>query len=172
MQGVTTALVAFIFFCVIFPERVKSKAQFYAGLGLICLIILLDALSFALGASGFRVFSYFATALLQVGAILVMFMAAGGLSWHDLKDEMARSYEVIRRGGDEKEIIIPLTGQQPKPRRKAGEVSDSDTVDEDPPRQRIDIDEPLPPSAIPPPGAGTIEHTPKPGAPDSSLPLE
>ena len=102
MQGVTTALVAFIFFCVIFPERVRNKPQFYAGLGLICLIILLDALSFALGASGFRVFSYFATAFLQVGAILVMFMAAGGLSWNELKDEMAHSYEVIRRGGEEK----------------------------------------------------------------------
>src|SRR4051812_45554054 len=55
MQGVTTALVAFIFFCVIFPERVKSRAQFYAGLGLICAIILLDALGYMIGAAGFRV---------------------------------------------------------------------------------------------------------------------
>jgi hypothetical protein len=172
MQGVTTALVAFIFFCVIFPERVKNRPQFYAGLGLICLIILLDALSNALAGSAFRVFSYFATAFLQVVAILVMFMAAGGLSWHELKDEMARSYEVIRRGGEEKEIIIPLSGQKPKPRRSPGETSDSDTVDEDAPRQRIDIDEPLPPSAVPPPSAGTIEQTPRPGAPDSSIPLE
>src|SRR5689334_8558741 len=150
MQGVTTALVAFIFFCVIFPERVKNKPQFYAGLGLICLIILLDALNNALAGNAFRVFSYFATAFLQVGAILVMFMAAGGLSWNELKDEMAHSYEVIRRGGEEKEIIVPLSGQKPKPRRAAGEAIDSDTVDEDAPRQRIDIDDQLPPSAVPP----------------------
>ena len=101
-----------------------------------------------------------------------MFMAAGGLSWNELKDDMAHSYEVIRRGGEEKEIIVPLSGQKPKPRRAAGETSDSDTVDEDVPRQRIDINDQLPPSAVPPPSAGTIEQAPKPGQPDSSIPLE
>ena len=42
MQGVTTAIVAFIFFCVIFPERVRNRPQFYASLGLVALIILLE----------------------------------------------------------------------------------------------------------------------------------
>src|SRR3954468_7870804 len=162
MQGVTTALVAFIFFCVIFPERVRSRPQFYAGLGLVCAIILLDALGLMVGGAdtpirGFRVFAYAVSAFLQVAAILVLFMGAGGLSWRELKDEMSRSYEVIRRGGEEKEVIIPLTGAKPKPRRQGGGaggvVSDSDTIDEDPPRERIVIDEPLPPSAVPPPGA-------------------
>ena len=67
MQGVTTALVAFIFFCVIFPKRIKSRAQFYAAFGLVCVIILLDALSYMIGGRGFRVFAYFAVAVLQVG---------------------------------------------------------------------------------------------------------
>src|SRR5882672_9457978 len=98
MQGVTTALVAFIFFCVIFPERVKNRPQFYAALFLICGIILLDALGHMIGNPGFQVFGYFAVAFLQVGAILLLFMAAGGLSWQDLKDEMGNAYEVIRRG--------------------------------------------------------------------------
>ena len=133
MQGVTTALVAFIFFCVIFPERVNVP-QFYAALGMICAILLLDAINYSLAPSKFAVFSYFATAFLQIGAILVLFMAAGGLSWHDLKGELGNAYEVIRRGGDEKEIIIPLTGAKPRPR----------DVDDDVPPERINIDSPAP----------------------------
>ena len=69
MQGVTTALVAFIFFCVIFPERVRNRPQFYAGLALVCAIILLDALAYMINGTeikAFRVFAYFAMAFLQV----------------------------------------------------------------------------------------------------------
>jgi hypothetical protein len=105
-------------------------------MGIICAIIVLDAISFSLGASKFRVFSYFATAFLQITAILVVFMAAGGLSWNDLKGELGNAYEVIRRGGEEKEIIIPLSGQKPKVR-----------YEDDEPAERINIDEP----ASPPP---------------------
>ena len=136
MHGVTTALVAFIFFCVIFPERVRNRPQFYAVLGLVCLIIFLDAISYSVSSTKFAVFSYFATAFLQIGAILVFFMAAGGLSWRDLKDEMGNAYEVIRRGGEEKEVIIPLSGQKPKTR--------DDDVE---PAERINIDAPPPPSS-------------------------
>ena len=116
MQGVTTALVAFIFFCVIFPERVKSSAQFYAALALVCLIIVLDALGVMLAATSFRVFAYFAIALLQVGTILLLFLAAGGITWRQLADDMRGAFEVIRRGEEQKEVIIPLTGQQPRRR--------------------------------------------------------
>lgn len=134
MQGVTTALVAFIFFCVIFPERVKNRPQFYAALGLICAIILLDALAAIISSTGFRMFAYFAIAGLQIGTTLILFMAAGGLSWNELKGEFGNAYEVIRRGGEEKEIIIPLTGAKPKPR----------DVDEDVTPERIKIDPPSP----------------------------
>ena len=127
MQGVTTALVGCIFFCVIFPDRVKSAPQFYAALAMICLIIILDAMGFAIGGR-FAVFVYFAAAFLQVGAILRLFLAAGGITWRELRSEMAGAFEVIRRGGDEKEVIIPLTGRQPRPREQA-----------EPPRERIDI---------------------------------
>lgn len=152
MQGVTTALVAFIFFCVIFPERVKNRTQFYAGLGLVCLILLLDALSFAISGwtehAAFRVFAYFATAALQVGAILVMFMAAGGLSWKDLKGEMGRAYEVIRRGEDQKEVIIPLSGQKAKrPASEDADVSPERIVIEAPPAPKKPDDQQAPPSS-------------------------
>ena len=118
MQGVTTAIVAFIFFCVIFPERVKNRPQFYAAFGLVCIIILLDAFAYMFMNSGMRVFCYFAIAVMQIGAICVLFLAAGGLSWRELAGDMSRAYEVIRRGG-EKEVIVPLTGEIPKPREEA-----------------------------------------------------
>ena len=137
MQGVTTALVAFIFFCVIFPERVKNRPQFYAALGFICGIVMLDAISYSLMPSKFAVFAYFAIAFLQIGEILLLFMAAGGLTWNELKGELGNAYEVIRRGGEEKEVIIPLTGQMPR-QRDAGD---------DAPGERISIDSPASPSS-------------------------
>jgi len=134
MQGVTTALVAFIFFCVIFPERIRSRPQFYAAFGLICVVILLDALGFMIAAASFKVFVYFAIAVLQVGAICMLFLAAGGITWRDLGGELTNAFEVIRRGGEEKEIIVPLRGEMPKARESAS----------DEPRDRIQIDDPAP----------------------------
>ena len=143
MQGVTTALVLFIFFCVVFPKAVKTKAQFYAAFWLVCGIILLDAVGMAIGSSDapkFRVFAYFFIALMQIGAMLLLFVGTGGIGWADLAEDMKGAFEVIRRGGEEKEIIIPLTGQMPKPR----------ATSEAPP-ERIVIN--TPPAPQPPPGA-------------------
>ena len=144
MQGVTTALVAFIFFCVIFPERIKSRPQFYAAFALVCVIILLDALGYMIGASGFRVFAYFAVAVLQVGTICLLFLAAGGITWRDLGGELSNAFEVIRRGEDEKEVIVPLRGEVPRKR-------DVDAAPDEIPSARINIDEPAPPQPQNPP---------------------
>ena len=159
MQGVTTALVAFIFFCVIFPERIKSRAQFYAAFGLVCAIIVLDAVGYMLGASSFRVFAYFATAVLQVGAICLLFLAAGGITWRDLGGELSNAFEVIRRGG-EKEVIVPLRGEMPK--KKSAYDEDAD---EDVPGAPINHDEPTPPAHPPTPPERKPESNP-------SIPLE
>ena len=156
MQGVTTALVAFIFFCVIFPERIKSRPQFYAAFALICLIILMDALSYMIGASGFRVLAYFAVAVLQVGTICLLFLAAGGITWRDLGGELSNAFEVIRRGEDEKEVIVPLRGEVPKKRDAYDDDAGADTSSE-----RTVIDEPAPPR---PPERRE--------SPDAGIPLE
>jgi hypothetical protein len=114
MQGVTTALVSFLFVCIIFPNLVKSRAQYYAAFAAVCLIIFLDAIGIAISPTaiaGFRVFSYTAVAFLQIVAMLMLFLAAGGITWRELADDMKDAYEVIRRGGEEKEIIVPLTGE-------------------------------------------------------------
>jgi hypothetical protein len=116
MQGVTVAIVLFIFACVLFPKMVKIKAQFYGALIMVFLIIILDALAHVIGATGFRMFAYFAVAVLQILCVLILFLAAGGLSARELGGEMLQAIEVIRRGEEEKEFIIPRTGQQPKPK--------------------------------------------------------
>jgi hypothetical protein len=151
MNGVTTAIVLFIFACMVYPKLVKNKSQYYAAFGMVCAIILLDALGMVLRAP-FSTFAYFMTALLQIGAILVLFLAAGGLSPRELGDEMLRAFEVIRRGEEEKEIIIPLTGQKPGQKPGAGDAGD------DSHRQRVTLDDPSAP--------------PAPKQTDSSLPLE
>jgi hypothetical protein len=114
MQGVTTALVSFLFVCVVFPNLVKNRAQYYGAFAAICLIILLDALAIAIHpteVAGLRVFAYAAVAFLQIAAIVLLFLAAGGITWRELADDMKDAYEVIRRGGEEKEVIIPLSGE-------------------------------------------------------------
>ena len=50
------------------------------------------------------------------GAFMIQSMRLARLSWNELKGEFGNAYEVIRRGGEEKEVIIPLTGAQPKSR--------------------------------------------------------
>jgi hypothetical protein len=118
MEGITTAIVAFIFICVIWPHLVKNKTQFYAAFTAVLLIILLSSLSVMIGSAsgGFQVFAGAATGLLQLAAIVLLFSGAGGISVKQLTGEMARAYEVMRRGEEEKTVVIPISGQQPKPR--------------------------------------------------------
>jgi hypothetical protein len=119
MQGVTVAIVLFIFYCVLFPKMVRNKPQFYAALILIFAVIILDALAHVISSTKFDMFAYFAVAVLQILCILVLFLAAGGLSARELGGEMLHAIEVIRRGEEEKEIIIPRTGQQPRVKEEA-----------------------------------------------------
>jgi len=117
MEGVTTAIVAFLFVCVVFPSLVKNRPQWYAALAAIVLVIFFGALRYAfLDSSGLMRFTGFITGMLQIAAILLLILSTGGLSVRDLAGDMKRAYEVIRRGEEEKEVIIPLTGDQPRSR--------------------------------------------------------
>src|ERR1043165_8279076 len=102
MEGVTAALVAFVFVCIIFPQLIKHHAQFYTAFALVLIVVLLHAITWG----------YFFRALtgtLQMAAILLFVLAAGGLTPRQLAGEFANAYEVIRRGEEEKTVIIPLT---------------------------------------------------------------
>ena len=177
MEGVTTAIVAFIFACVIFPHLVKNKTQFYGAFACVIIVILLHSLNTMIGRVGFQVFAGAMTGLLQAVAIVLLFLSAGGLTLRELGAEMSRAYEVIRRGEDEKTVIVPLTGEMPKPRGSSAAASSVRDIDEEIGEQRID----LPPSAgwpsKPPQASGPEMPPPRQRPPSSagdssSIPLE
>lgn len=119
MQGVTTAIVGFIFVCIVWPQLVKNKPQYYAALATVLITIILDALARLFTGSGtpgaIATFAYVATGFLQVVAIFLLVLATGGLSARELAGEIKGAYEVIRRGEEEKEIIIPIRSQMQNP---------------------------------------------------------
>ncbi|HEY2587240.1 MAG TPA: hypothetical protein VGI81_15955 [Tepidisphaeraceae bacterium] len=123
MQGVTTAIVGFIFVCLVYPHLVKHRPQFYSALGLVLLVILFDAIAhMATDPIGALVrVMYVFTALVQILAILILVLCVGGLSVRELAGEVARTVEVIRRGED-KPILVPLRGEQPRPREERQET--------------------------------------------------
>ena len=171
-EGVTTAIVVFVFACVIMPHLVKNKTQFYAAFTMVMLVILLHSLSMMIGKAGFQVFAGATSGLLQIGAIVLLFLACGGVTVKQLGGDLARAYEVIRRGEEEKTIIVPLTGEQPKRRESGGGGGGSmapspdlaaSIRDEEAALDRAES-ETVGPRVSPPP--------PAPRRDDSSLPLE
>lgn len=118
MEGVTTAIVAFMLLCVAFPKMVKHRTQYYAAFIVLLAIIVLQSLA---GMSdpigGFHRFTLAMAGLFQVVVLVLLMMACGGLSLGELTGELGNAYEVMRRGETEKEVIIPLTGEQPRQRQ-------------------------------------------------------
>jgi hypothetical protein len=108
MNGVTTAIVAFIFVCLALPSLVKNKSQWYAALGISLLIILVDSFNHMVGSANFGVFCYVLTGFLQAAAILILVLACGGLTVKEMAGEVGQAYEVMRRGGT-REVIVPLS---------------------------------------------------------------
>ena len=174
MEGVVGVLMLFIFACVGFPRMVKHRTQFYAAVMLVAGIIALNVVAWVFGSpwgsggedhspSGFFKLMYVFIGILEVAAFVMLILATGGLSLHELTGELATTIEVIRRGED-KPVIIPLTGEKPKPRRE--------TSDEPPPR--IDIDAELGLDSAPP--VPPVPPAPKPviRAPrdEGSIPLD
>ena len=127
MEGVTTAIVLFAFACVLFPQLVSNRAQYYIALGLTMLIILLTAIAPVTGRgyAGIRIF----VAILQIGAILLLFLSAGGLTVRGLSRDMLGAFEVIRRGQKDKELIIPIGQEQKEKRRKSAVESKGEPLE-------------------------------------------
>ena len=148
-EGVTAAIVAFLFVCLIFPSLVKNRPQYYAALGAVLLIILLHAMAAMIKAAGFVVFAGFFTALLQMAAIVMLVLCVGGLTVRDLAGDMSNAFEVVRRGGEEKEVIIPLPAHMEEKRREAQAASAAARGDADAPRERINLTPDVPPEKKP-----------------------
>jgi len=109
MEGVITAIVAFIFTCIVFPSLVKNRAQYYGALALILLAIFLDALSVTLDKGTFRGFVTIADAIIVIVSIALLMLATGGLSARDLAADIGKTIEVVRRGGEKETIIVPMS---------------------------------------------------------------
>lgn len=112
MEGVTTAVVAFIFLCLAMPSLVKNKNQYYVAFLAVVGVIFVDAVAHMLPATAAatQAVCYVLAALGQIIAIVMLFLAAGGLTFEALRGDMI---EVLRRGG-EKEVIIPLSDEAKK----------------------------------------------------------
>ena len=98
MEGVTTAIVAFLFVCMAFPSLVKHKPQYYAAFAVVVIIILLSGLEPVVGRAAFLDFAQFMIALLQVFAMILLFLCIGGLTFKQFAGEVTNAIEVIRRG--------------------------------------------------------------------------
>jgi hypothetical protein len=165
LEGVTTALVLFIFVCVHYPSLVKNKTQFYAAFFAVLLMILLYSLDVMIRSSGFHIFAGAVTGLLQIAALVLLFTSAGGLSVKQLAGELGRAYEVIRRGESEKTVIVPLSGEMPRPRQQPaapGASTPAASSSDAPEAEKIDM----------PAEAGWPRQKPSPPQDTSSLPLE
>jgi len=111
LDGVTTVLVAFLFVCLIFPSIVKNRSQYYAALAAVILVLVLHTLTLMLHKNeGFIAPAGVFTGLLQIVALILLVLSVGGLTARQLAGDMARAYEVMRRGETEKEVIIPIGG--------------------------------------------------------------
>ena len=131
MQGVTTAITGFIFLCLIWPHIVKNKPQFYSAIGLLLIIILLDAIGHMGRDEGSSLshVMYVLAAILQMLTILILVLCVGGLTPRELAGEVSETIDAIRHG-EQKPVLVPLKGEQPMPKEEPP-----------PPRQTITLND-------------------------------
>jgi hypothetical protein len=176
MDGVKTAIIGFIFVCIIMPHLIRNRPQYFMAVAAFLLGMLFNLLAFMFSSQesslllprGFVKLCLVIDAACQLAAVILLFLSAGGMSIGQLAGELGRAYEVMRRGEDQKTVIIPLSGQQ---RRYAAEEDE----DDDAPRRYEINTEPAAPSSPeetpppPPPPAPAQQEKPNPG---STIPLE
>jgi len=144
MHGVTTALVVYQLACLAFPNLVRHKPQYYWSILFIGLIIILDAVATIFGERNpVTVLCYVFAAFFQLAAVGLLMLSTGGLTPGELAGEFKNAYEVMRRGEDTKEVIVPLSGQPATPREHRRASAD------DSPAVVYRIDDPAPQPPIP-----------------------
>jgi hypothetical protein len=172
MEGVTTAIVAFIFLGLVLPSLVQNKNQYYVAFIAVIGIIFFEAVAH-IATGGLSAFFYMLTAVLQVIAVVMLFLATGGLTFRALRGDMI---EVLRRGEEEKEVIIPLS-EQAKQKIRANQEEAARRPKKDAPEPKvfkIDDPAPVPPPPREPPPREPPPREPPPREPPStgSLPLD
>ena len=116
-MDISVPIVGYIFVCIAYPRLVKNNPQFYMAFAVLLLILVLDVI-IALSVGPMRFFLALRGVLFIVDFI-VLVLATGGLSLHELTGELKDAYEVMRRGDETKTVIVPLKGEQPRSRDEA-----------------------------------------------------
>ncbi|MGD0769425.1 MAG: hypothetical protein ABSB42_14675 [Tepidisphaeraceae bacterium] len=150
MQGVTTAIVAFIFLCLAIPSLIKNKSQYYAAFIAVVAVIFLDAVAhvFPESAQSIKAVCYVLAGFIQIIAVVMLFLATGGLTFRELSGDMI---EVLRRGEDKKEVIIPLSDEAKQKIRAAQEASERRVKQDEQAPKVYTIDDPSPSAPANPP---------------------
>jgi hypothetical protein len=95
------ALVGFIFVCIVFPRIVRNKHAFY-----------LAVLAAIIGGASFGRVCTVLNIVLDMFALALLLMAAGGLSAGELAADIGRAFEVLRKGEQpEEQEVMPIQGQ-------------------------------------------------------------
>lgn len=111
MDGVKTAIIGFIFVCIVLPHIIKNRNQYYLGLVAVMLSMVFQMLAMMfIDRPVFVRFCHILDIMLQMAAILILVMAAGGLSARQLAGDMSRAIEVMRRGEETSEVLIKAPG--------------------------------------------------------------
>jgi hypothetical protein len=106
---ISVPIVGFFFVCIVMPQLVKHKAQFYMAFAVLILILLLDIVADVTGGAsvGFVKLLYVTRGVCWIVDLVLLVLATGGLSMHQLTGEFKNAYEVMRRGEDKPTLIVP-----------------------------------------------------------------
>lgn len=124
MEGVTTAIVLAIFAGIFWPHAIKNRQQFYFAIGAALLIIFFQVLNMLIGPA-FTRFAGVMVGLLQIIGILGIILAASGQS---VSEFAAETIEVVRRGEEEREVLIKGAGTR-RASRDRDAADDSGRID-------------------------------------------
>jgi hypothetical protein len=127
-------------------------------------VILLDAIAHMIPEidTAPRAVCYVLAAFAQIIAVVMLFLATGGLTFRALRGDMI---EVLRRGEEQKEVIIPLSEEAKKTIRANQEAASRRVKSDEGEPKVYTIDDPQ----APPAPAHAAVKTPPPSGP---LPLD
>jgi hypothetical protein len=114
MDGVTMALALFILLGAAYPSLIKNKPQYYSALAGVLLIIFLDAIGHIVHSEAFDAVLYFFCAVVQMGALVLLVLSAGGMTVGEFRTEIEETIDTFRHGETRSDVIVPLSGQTPR----------------------------------------------------------
>ena len=102
-MDISVPVVGFFFVCIVMPQLVKNRAYFILSFATILLVLILDLLTGAMVGSirfggGLVRFLYILRGVLMIAELILLVLATGGLSLHQLSDEFKHAFDAVRKG--------------------------------------------------------------------------